>query len=138
MGFPNKFLNAWWKMAEIRPGRELARSMHFLPHRRRTVRRSSSGTKTMTFNLANLQNVAISFVGAIVAASLFISAAIGPVRIPRPGTSAIAPPVMHKTAVQFSESADALGVRTVPEFMFQASQMDAPANARFRVARHQI
>src|SRR5438105_2841893 len=62
------------------------------------------------------------------------SAAIGPVRIPRPGTGAIAPPVAHKTAVQFSESADALGVPTVPEFMFQASQMDAPANARFRVA----
>jgi hypothetical protein len=32
----------------------------------------------MTFNLGNLQNVAISLFGALVAASLFISAAVGP------------------------------------------------------------
>ena len=32
----------------------------------------------MTTNLSNLQNVAVSFVGALLAASLFISAAIGP------------------------------------------------------------
>src|SRR5438270_3993561 len=60
------------------------------------------------------------------------SAAIAPVRIPN--TAAIAPPVAHKTSVQFSESADVLGTPTVPEFTFQASRMDAPANARFRLA----
>src|SRR5438067_10674392 len=37
------------------------------------------------------------------------SAAIGPVRIPTLSTAALAPPVAHKTSVQFSESTDALG-----------------------------
>ncbi len=32
----------------------------------------------MTFNLASLQHIAISAVGAIFAATLFISAAVGP------------------------------------------------------------
>jgi hypothetical protein len=32
----------------------------------------------MTFNFGNLQHVALSLVGAFVAASLFISAAVGP------------------------------------------------------------
>ena len=62
------------------------------------------------------------------------SAAIGPVRIPILTTAAIAPPVADKTSVQFSESADAFGMPTVPGFTFQASRIDAPANARFRVA----
>src|SRR5438270_250053 len=62
------------------------------------------------------------------------SAAVGPVRIPPPSNAAIAPPVAHQTSLQFSESADVLGTPTVPGFTFQASRMDAPANARFRVA----
>ena len=33
----------------------------------------------MTVNLTSLQNVAVSLVGALIAASLFISAAVGPV-----------------------------------------------------------
>lgn len=33
----------------------------------------------MTFNFANLQQLAVSAVGAVLAASLFISAAVGPV-----------------------------------------------------------
>lgn len=33
----------------------------------------------MTFNLSNLQHIAVSLVGAIFAASLSISAAVGPV-----------------------------------------------------------
>ncbi len=33
----------------------------------------------MTFNFANLQQLAVSIVGALVASTLFISAAIGPV-----------------------------------------------------------
>jgi hypothetical protein len=32
----------------------------------------------MTYNLTSLQNMAVSFVGALIAASLFISAAVGP------------------------------------------------------------
>jgi hypothetical protein len=62
------------------------------------------------------------------------SAAIGPVRVPIISAAAIASPVAHKTSVQFSESADALGAPAVPEFTFRASRIDAPANARFRVA----
>jgi hypothetical protein len=37
-----------------------------------------SGRKTMTFNFANVQQFAISAIGALLAASLFISAAVGP------------------------------------------------------------
>jgi hypothetical protein len=33
----------------------------------------------MTFNLANLQQFAVSVVGALIAASVFVSAAVGPV-----------------------------------------------------------
>ncbi len=33
----------------------------------------------MTFNLTSLQQLAVSLVGALVAASLFVSAAVGPV-----------------------------------------------------------
>jgi hypothetical protein len=33
----------------------------------------------MTFNFASVQHIAVSVVGAIFAASLFISAAVGPV-----------------------------------------------------------
>src|SRR5207248_7964964 len=62
------------------------------------------------------------------------SAAIGPIRAPTLNTAALALPVAHKTSLQFSESADALGVPAVPGFTFQASRIDAPANARFRVA----
>jgi hypothetical protein len=32
----------------------------------------------MTFNLANVQQLAVSALGAVLAASLFISAAVGP------------------------------------------------------------
>lgn len=32
----------------------------------------------MTFNLASLQNVAVSIVGALFVASMFVSAAVGP------------------------------------------------------------
>jgi len=33
----------------------------------------------MTFNYANLQQLAVSIVGALVASTLFVSAAVGPV-----------------------------------------------------------
>jgi hypothetical protein len=39
---------------------------------------AGSGRKTMTFSSANLQQLAISALGALFAATLFISAAVGP------------------------------------------------------------
>jgi ABC-type multidrug transport system permease subunit len=38
---------------------------------------AGSGRKTMTFN-ANISHLAVSIVGALVAATLFVSAAVGP------------------------------------------------------------
>ena len=40
--------------------------------------RSNSGRLSMTFNLSSLQHIAVSAIGAIFAATLFISAAVGP------------------------------------------------------------
>ena len=40
--------------------------------------RSNSGRLEMTFNLTSLQHIAVSAIGAIFAATLFISAAVGP------------------------------------------------------------
>jgi hypothetical protein len=37
------------------------------------------GVTTMTFNISNMQQVAVSFIGAVLAATLFVSAAVGPV-----------------------------------------------------------
>jgi hypothetical protein len=65
------------KSAEIRGERHLARSLQFSRHRCRTIRRHE-WRQTMTFNLASLQNVTLSLVGALVAATLCISAAVGP------------------------------------------------------------
>jgi hypothetical protein len=48
-------------------------------HGRRNGPAAGSGNSDMTFNLSNLQHIAISLVGAIFAASLSISAAVGPV-----------------------------------------------------------
>jgi hypothetical protein len=39
---------------------------------------AGSGRLTMTFNFASLQHIAVSAIGAIVTATLFISAAVGP------------------------------------------------------------
>jgi hypothetical protein len=33
----------------------------------------------MTFNISNVQQLAVSFIGALLAATLFVSAAVGPV-----------------------------------------------------------
>jgi hypothetical protein len=38
-----------------------------------------TGSKTMTFNTSNLQQLAVSVIGALFASSIFISAAIGPI-----------------------------------------------------------
>jgi hypothetical protein len=40
---------------------------------------AGSGRQEMTFNLINLQQLAVSLVGAVFTASLFVSAAVGPV-----------------------------------------------------------
>ena len=40
--------------------------------------RPNSGRLSMTFNLNSLQHIAVSAIGAIFAATLFISAAVGP------------------------------------------------------------
>lgn len=40
--------------------------------------RPNSGRLQMTFNIASLQHIAVSAIGAIVTATLFISAAVGP------------------------------------------------------------
>ena len=40
---------------------------------------AGSGSKTMTYNFSGLQQFAMSVVGALIASSLFISAAVGPV-----------------------------------------------------------
>jgi hypothetical protein len=41
--------------------------------------RRIQGVQEMTFNLGNLQQFAVSAIGALFAATLFISAAVGPV-----------------------------------------------------------
>ena len=46
---------------------------------RRMVRTAGSGNKTMTFNLANAQQLLASIVGAVLASTIFVSAAVGPV-----------------------------------------------------------
>ena len=42
------------------------------------VRTAGSGRLKMTFNINSLQHIAVSAIGAIFAASLFITAAVGP------------------------------------------------------------
>jgi hypothetical protein len=46
---------------------------------RRMVRTAGSGNKKMTFNLANAQQLLASIVGAVLASTIFVSAAVGPV-----------------------------------------------------------
>ena len=41
--------------------------------------RGTTGSKTMTFNFANIQQLAVSIIGALVASTIFVSAAVGPV-----------------------------------------------------------
>lgn len=65
-------------MADFRHLFGLARSLQILWHGRRMVRTAGSGRRTMTFNLNSLQHIAVSAIGAIFAATLFISAAVGP------------------------------------------------------------
>jgi TonB family protein len=62
------------------------------------------------------------------------SAAIGAVRIPRTGASAIVGSLTHKTSVYFAEPMEEFDTSVLPEFTFRASRAGAPANARFRIA----
>ena len=57
----------------------LARRMHSCLHSRTNQQRQSTGSKDMNISATNLHQVAISIFGALLASSLFISAAVGPV-----------------------------------------------------------
>jgi hypothetical protein len=66
------------KVADFRHFLHLARRMQFsLQPAEWSV--GSSGRHTMTFNLTSMQQIALSIVGALFAASISISAAVGPV-----------------------------------------------------------
>jgi hypothetical protein len=67
------------KVAVFRGWRGLARSLQYPWHGRPDGPAAGSGRHEMTFNLANLQQFAVSVVGALIAASVFVSAAVGPV-----------------------------------------------------------
>jgi hypothetical protein len=76
--FATNIERAGVEMAEIGRKPHLARSLQLLLHRRGRSDGARSGRQTMTFNLSSIQNATISLVGALVAATLFISAAVGP------------------------------------------------------------
>ena len=59
----------------------LASSLHNPDRGRRMVPRPGSGRQKMTLSYISLQQLALSIVGAVVASSLFISAAVGPVPV---------------------------------------------------------
>jgi hypothetical protein len=66
-------------MAEFRHFFRLARSLQHLLHGRRNGPDGRlKGEFEMTFNLNSLQHIAVSAIGAVFAATLFISAAVGP------------------------------------------------------------
>jgi hypothetical protein len=69
------------KVVDFRRFSQLARSLLNCWRGRRMVRRPVSGRPTMTLSYSNLQSLAGSVIGAMLAASLFVSAAIGPVPI---------------------------------------------------------
>jgi hypothetical protein len=68
------------KTADFRHFLDLARRLLFSRYDRRMVRRSILRRPTMTLSI-NLQKLALSVFGALVASSLFLSAAIGPVQV---------------------------------------------------------
>jgi hypothetical protein len=65
-------------MAVFRRLLHLARSLHTLLAWPTDRPAAVSGRHKMTFNFASLQHIAISAVGAVFAATLFITAAVGP------------------------------------------------------------
>jgi hypothetical protein len=65
-------------MAAFRHFLRLARPMQ-IPSHTGGMAAGGSGRLEMTFNLTSIQQIALSVVGALFAASLSISAAVGPV-----------------------------------------------------------
>jgi hypothetical protein len=65
-------------MADLRRFRRLARPLQYLSH---PADRPTGvqGVTTMTFNISNVQQYAVSVFGALLTATLFVSAAVGPV-----------------------------------------------------------
>jgi hypothetical protein len=76
-GFAMFFRKPGRKTAENRDSGNLARSLQF-PLHPPDGPAAKSRRSTMTLNLTNVQSVAVSLFGALIAATLFISAAIGP------------------------------------------------------------
>lgn len=66
-------------MADLGAFQRLARLMQMRWHGRGNGPTAGSGRLKMTFNIANLQQVVVSVVGAVLTATLFVSAAVGPV-----------------------------------------------------------
>ncbi|HKR24522.1 MAG TPA: hypothetical protein VJS15_04630 [Allosphingosinicella sp.] len=67
-------------MAVFRHFLHLARRLQIPWHGRRMVRGPEFGDKTMSISLT-IQQLAVSVIGALLASSLFISAAVGPVPV---------------------------------------------------------
>jgi hypothetical protein len=59
---------------------------------------------------------------------------IGAVRIPSLNTNIAPAPIIRKTSIMFAETPGELGAPVLPDFQFNASRPDTPANALFRVA----
>jgi hypothetical protein len=66
-------------MAVFRALRRLAHSLQNLWHAAERFGRQVTGRLQMTFNLANAQQLLASIVGAVIASTVFVSAAVGPV-----------------------------------------------------------
>lgn len=60
---------------------QLARALQIPGYRRRMVRGRNSGRTPMTLSYANLHQVAASIFAALIASSLFVSAAVGTVPV---------------------------------------------------------
>jgi hypothetical protein len=67
------------EIAVFCPLRRLAQSLQKLLACRRMIGRQLTGRLQMTFNLANAQQLLASIVGAVIASTIFVSAAVGPV-----------------------------------------------------------
>jgi hypothetical protein len=68
-------------MADFRGFFGLARALQNRWHDRRMVRRPGSRRPEMSLSYASLHQIAFSIVGALLASSLFVSAAVGPVPV---------------------------------------------------------
>jgi hypothetical protein len=65
-------------MADFRRFHDLARPLQHCLHPADSPT-GVQGVTTMTFNISNMSQLAVSVFGALLAATLFVSAAVGPV-----------------------------------------------------------